>query len=292
MSTILVFGDASYDQTFITPRLPVPDEKVHCEDLIEGYGGVALNTAIAAARAGAPVRLVAQIGSDIHSRNLAGYLSAEQISADFVETDGRLARVTTIVEPHGEKRLLLYPGVSLYPPIEAAERLSLDAVAHIHTAPYGPAGSVLVERARAAGIPWSIDLEPATFSDGLQTIRPQIDGAQIVLVNDRAAEQIGPDAVEQLLALGARAVLRSRGPSGAILTGPDGILLAEAEPREDAPIRDTTGAGDCLAGWYLARSLAGETPSDALTAAVEAATRSCGQPGTHQGYPRLARTLH
>lgn len=289
MSTLLVFGDASFDQTFFAPSVPAPDEKVHCTELVEGYGGVALNTAIAAARAGAATRLVAQVGTDAPSGALADYLAAEGIGCVLPRVEGVMARVTTIVEPHGEKRLLLYPGVSLYPPEDCAGTLELDGIGHVHTAIYGAAGKKLLARARQAGLPWSLDLEPATFADGLESLETEIGGAALLFVNNRAAAQIGPDPVRRLLAMGARNVLRSQGNQGATLYGHDGAILARADCPAGVPVRDTTGAGDCLAGWYLARTLAGDSPRSALAAAVTAATRSCGSLGTHSGYPRLSQ---
>ncbi|ETA51703.1 carbohydrate kinase family protein [Ponticoccus alexandrii] len=287
MSRLLVFGDASFDQTFFAPHIPAPDEKVHCSGFAEGYGGVALNTAIAAARAGGEVTLVAQVGTDAPSAALADYLSEAGVSHRLNATDGVIARVTTLVATDGEKRLLLYPGVSLYPDPACAEELSLDGVAHVHTAIYGPAGTRLIERARSAGASWSLDLEPATFAAGLEALQPQIEGAALIFVNDRAAAQIGADAVDVLFEMGAAAVLRTRGPAGATLYRPDGSESANASCPKDMPIVDTTGAGDCLAGWYLARHLAGAPPQEALRLAVTAATRACGFPGTHAGYPSL-----
>nr|WP_236638008.1 PfkB family carbohydrate kinase [Mangrovicoccus ximenensis] len=51
------------------------------------------------------------------------------------------------------------------------------------------------------------------------------------------------------------------------------------------PIADTTGAGDCLAGWFLACRARGLGPEAALNDAVTAATLSCGSVGAQAGYP-------
>lgn len=288
MTQLLIFGDASYDQTLFAPNIPEPDEKVHCTDLVEGYGGVALNTAIAHACAGGRVRFVAQVGADMQSADVAEYLVARRVAPDLSAVEGNMARVVTVLESHGEKRLLIYPGVSLYPSEEDAIRVALEDVTHVHTAIYGPAGAILLERARAAGLSWSLDLEPATFIGGIDTLAREIDGAALLFVNDRAAAAIGDDAVDRLLAMGAKSVLRTQGPEGATLYGPDGASLARAVPPKNMPILDTTGAGDCLAGWCLARRLAGLSEAEALRSAVTAATWACRAPGAHTGYPQLS----
>jgi ribokinase len=50
---------------------------------------------------------------------------------------------------------------------------------------------------------------------------------------------------------------------------------------------DTTGAGDCLAGWFVAGRLRGAIPRAALETAVVAATMSCSQLGAQTSYPTL-----
>ncbi|WP_251977178.1 carbohydrate kinase family protein [Salinicola avicenniae] len=285
MTRILVIGDISLDLTLTTPHVPAPDEKVVCHDLKEGLGGVAANTAIAAARAGVDVVFAGCLGDDDASRAARHALQDAPLELRLSVRSGALCRAVTMVEPAGEKRLLLYPGLSIYPPRDAIEALDLDDIDHLHTAIYGDAGFRLIERARDRGITWSLDLEPATFPDGITQLACVIEGAEYVLVNDRAAEAIGPDAVGSLVDMGARHVIRTMGAKGASLHDAGKRQIAHVATPEGLPIVDTTGAGDCLAGWLLRSRQAGHTLETALTDAVMAATRACGRLGTQDAFP-------
>ena len=285
----LFVGDASVDLTMTVDHVPAPDEKVHASSAEEAAGGVVGNAAVACARTGARVAFLGQLGDDGPGRMIAASLEAEGITVEAGLAPGGTCRVVILIEPHGEKRLLLYPGGSMYPVRSLVERQPLEGVGWVHTAVYDiDAAALLAARCRAAGIPWSVDLEPATIPDDVDRIRPFIDGAAAVFVNARAAARLG-DPVARLGLLGARAVVLTRGPGGAVLVAEDCNVVAAPAP----PVRavDTTGAGDCLAGWFVAGRLEGLSPGHALRRAVVAATISCARPGGQASFPTRAEVI-
>lgn len=279
----LFVGDISVDLTMAISHVPAPDEKVHVDSAVEAPGGVVANASVAAARAGAKARLLTQVGDDAAGRLAVAGVTAAGVSVAAGHAEGGTCRVVILIEPHGEKRLLLYPGASMYPEPEQVAGASFAGVGWIHTAVYGPRAAVtLIERARTAGIPWSIDLEPATIPDQVDAIAPFIDGAEAVFVNSRAAARLG-DAPRTLFALGARAVILTLGPEGATFLDREGRRFTASAPPVSAV--DTTGAGDCLAGWFVAGRLAGLDEEAALRRAVVAATLSCGRAGAQSSFP-------
>jgi len=283
----LFVGDVSLDLSLQAPHMPAPDEKVHCSASTEGLGGVVTNTAVAFSRAGGSAALGIQLGTDHASGQVRHDIEAMQLDLRPAIVPGGLCRVVTMIEPHGEKRLLLYPGVSIYPDEAAVQALRLDDIAHLHTACFGPAAETLVARVRRAGISWSIDLEPASFPHGIATLATVLDGASVVFVNDRAAETIGTDPVARLRDLGVGAVVRTRGSLGAELYRENGETLY-APPPKGLTIVDTTGAGDCLAGWFLAGLAAGWRIDTVLARAVRAASIACTRVGAQTAYPMLS----
>ncbi|WP_336799244.1 carbohydrate kinase family protein [Kaistia sp. MMO-174] len=288
MAHYLFVGDVSLDLSLQAPHMPAPDEKVHCTASTEGMGGVVTNTAVAFSRAGGSAALGIQLGTDHASSQVRGELEAVlRLDLRPAVVPGGLCRVVTMIEPHGEKRLLLYPGVSIYPDASAVAALRLDDIAHLHTACFGPAAEALVSRARQAGIGWSIDLEPASFSGGIATLAPVLDGARVVFVNDRAADAISGDPIARLRDLGVGDVVRTRGPLGAELHRETGEVLY-APPPKGLVIVDTTGAGDCLAGWFLAGIAAGWRIDTVLARAVRAASIACTRVGAQTAYPTLS----
>ncbi|MBB3455000.1 ribokinase [Rhizobium sp. BK313] len=284
MSKIALFvGDVSLDLTMVADHLPAPDEKVHVDHASEAPGGVVANAAVACARTGASVKALLQMGDDAAADVAATGLRERGVDVEFDTVPGRTCRVVVIIEPHGEKRLLLDPGVSMYPGHAAIERVDLADIGWVHTAVYGDAARLLVEKCRHAGVSWSLDLEPASFPSGIQTLVEMIDGASVIFCNDRAAAAIGGDPVAMLLALGAKAVIRTLGPIGAQFNAADQIFDVSAPKL--ASVIDTTGAGDCLAGWFIGETIAGLTAEAALKAAVVAATLSCQALGAQDSYP-------
>ncbi|MCK5932958.1 MAG: carbohydrate kinase family protein [Fulvimarina manganoxydans] len=285
-SELLCVGDVSLDLTMAIAHLPAPDEKVHAERTVEAPGGVVANAAVAAAKAGASVRLMIRTGNDLASQITLAALRAVGVAVEHESVQGSLCRCVILIEPHGEKRLALEPGVSMFPGEAAIERLSLEAVGHVHTALYGEAAHRLVARCRQAGIGWSVDLEPATIAAGLDPIRDIIAGADTLFVNDRAARALGENAEALLIGHGAKSLIRTLGAGGARYH--DAARSFICRPPSGLPIVDTTGAGDCLAGWYAAGRAAGRAPEDILPRAVAAASLSCGSLGAQASYPDKA----
>ncbi|MCB8881072.1 carbohydrate kinase family protein [Acidisoma cellulosilytica] len=280
-SAALFVGDGSWDTTQRIPRLPGVDEKVNSTAYIESSGGVAANAAAACARVGTVSRALIRLGQDDAADWIKRSLTEAGVSMVADQAEGSTTRATILLEPHGEKRLLLFDGTGLYPSVEAVAAVDLSDIGWVHTTLYYPdSAAILIARCRAAKIPVSIDLEPGSFAN-LSDVAPLIDGSAVVFSNNRTEERLG-DAVTALLAVGAQAIVRTKGADGA--SWHDGTVACHVTaPRGD--IVDTTGAGDCLAGWFVGERLAGQQPLDALTRAVHAASLSCGGLGSARAYP-------
>jgi ribokinase len=282
-ATALFVGDASLDLTLCIPYVPAPDEKLRVDSIAESPGGVVTNAAVAAARAGTHARLLLHIGADLASDAFRALLSEGGLAVEASSGPGALCRATILIDRTGEKRLLLYPGQSMYPTLAQIRDVDLDGVFWVHTAAYDIAAATqLAGRCRAAGIPWSVDLEPATFPDGIATLAPVLDGAAVVFCNSRAAARLGRDPVDTLKQLGAVAVITTQGPDGAVWHGAGETVAC---PTSAVAVVDTTGAGDCLAGWFVAERLRGVAPPIALRRAVAAASFSCGRIGAQASFP-------
>lgn len=282
-ATALFAGDVSLDLTMTIDHVPEPDEKVHAEKATEAPGGVTANAAMACLRAGTLSRLAITVGEDAAGRMLVADLRSAGLDVAAATGDGASCRVVSLLEPHGEKRLILHPGVSMYPTQRLLADLSLDDIGWVHTAVYDiEAAQLLIDRCRERVIPWSLDLEPSTFPQGIDSLRGLIAGAAVVFCNARAIAAIGVNAIDKLSAMGAKAVIRTRGRDGATLYRAQGNFDTVA-PR--GPVVDTTGAGDCLAGWFVAERLAGASDEQALKTAVIAATLSCARLGSQSSYP-------
>ncbi len=290
MSAIILFvGDASWDESYQVPHMPKPDEKVFAARFDEGAGGVAANSAAAARGLTPDVLAVLAIGGDAVGSQISTDLS--RVGLELLPTHGdQSTRVVTLTDPSGEKRLVLRPGSPMYPTAEAID-LAFDKdrpIAWMHTAAYDIRSAAhAVERCRNTGARWSLDLEPATFPDGIDSLSEILDGAELTFCNNAAASQIGNSAVARLFELGVKNVVRTLGSNGASLysaANPNAHIHIKT-PSFDMSIVDTTGAGDCLAGWCVAELHNGCGLVESLRRAVHAATLSCSKHGGFRSYP-------
>lgn len=291
-ATALFIGDVSWDTTVLAPRMPEPDEKVLAELCVDAVGGVAANSAVACAMAGTDVVFYSTVADDAGGESVASALEHLGLTARLETTGGATARAIIMLDDGGEKRLFLYQGHRMYPSVAAAATLPLDGVRWMHTAVYdAESAATIITRCSEASIPWSIDLEPATIPRDLALLSPHLDGCQTVMVNARASAAVGPDVVERLFALGVKEVVETRGPDGVRMHRP-GIEATDVRPPALAsPVRDTTGAGDAFAGWYVAERVRGSSIELALQRAVSAASHSVQFLGTSASYPMRSEIL-
>ena len=280
----LFVGDLVLDTVVVAPHLPEPDEKVIVDVLQESIGGVAANAAAACALAGTSATLCSPIADDAGGQLLATSLAELSLETEFEREGNVTPRAFILLDECGEKRLLLRPGGRMYPSSQKLEKLALSDVAWVHTAIYDrePAAT-LIGRCRERGIPWSIDLEPATLGAGLDGIAEHLDGCETVFANSRAMDEIGRAPVARLLERGVRTVVETLGESGARLT--TATATTEIAAPTKTAVRDTTGAGDALAGWFVSERVRGAKSVDALRLAVLAASLSVSKVGSVASYP-------
>ncbi len=289
--SVLFVGDIGVDTTLVVSHLPAGDEKVVADAATEHVGGVVANAAYAATLAGAGARLLCTVGSDAAGREAVDRLRAEGVGVEAATVPGVTGRAVILIDAEGEKRLVLVPGASMYPSQEAVGAVGLARTSWVHTAAYDlDAAALLAGRCRAAGVPFSVDLEPATIPRDFGLLAPVLFGAAVVFCNERAAARLGEHPANRLLGLGALGVVRTLGARGVRLVLPDGRTDVPP-PLPAVAVVDTTGAGDCLAGWFAGRLDAGDDRLTALSEAVAAASMSCARPGAQPSYPSRAEVL-
>lgn len=280
----LFVGDVTYDLTVEIDKIPDPDEKQDILALSEDVGGVATNSAIACKWAGSETRLMCRLGTDDQGKAIHRILQELNLAdlASFAE--GQSSRAIVLLEPHGEKRLSLFRGISMFPSVDDISGLTLDSVGWVHAATYDVrAAELLFEKCRVRNIPWSLDLEPSTFPGGLATLKSCIANVDTVFCNTNSVKMIGEDAIGKLRAMGAKNIVLTEGGSQLKLIRQEAVHEIKV-PR--IKVVDTTGAGDCLAGWYVSGRIKGHAPALALEKAASAASLSCTRRGGYSSYPR------
>ena len=130
---VVVVGSVNVDLVVRLPRLPSPGETAGGGVFAVNPGGKGGNQAVAAARLGADVVLVAALGDDDHGRDARADLEREGVDTSLIETaDAATGIAVVLVDETAENLIALAPG--------ANAALAPDAVTAALTGlPDGPA---------------------------------------------------------------------------------------------------------------------------------------------------------
>ncbi len=253
---ILVLGSVNMDLVFQTPRMPAPGETLMGESFHQIHGGKGANQAVAAARMGGRVHLVACVGDDDFGRRSLSSLAQDGIDTQFVR---QVKACTTgvagiLLDAHGENSIVLAAGANAHldqNDIDRAASLLTDAkilVCQLET----PIESVsyAIKLAHDAGV--KVLLNPAPMQKLNDDLLALVD---FLVLNETEAQQLTGLAVDsQAQAFEAGLALRKRGVGVVIITlGSSGIVLVTENHRESLPayrveVVDTTAAGDTFVG--------------------------------------------
>ena len=282
---VYVVGSVNIDLVVRAETLPRPGETVTGGTFERHGGGKGANQAVAAARHGAAVRMVAAVGDDELGAEAVAELEAEGIDVSAVQRlSGTPTGVALIaVDAAGENQIAVASGANAElgadPVEQALARPATDGVVLLGLeVPDAPvlAGA---HAGRAAGLGVVLNPAPARpLPDALLDLAPVLTPNR-----DEARALSGEDEPEAAaLALAART-----GAPVVVTVGADGALVADGGALERVPapavdVVDTTGAGDAFNG-ALACELAGGAPLlEAVRAAVAVAadsTRAAGARG-------------
>ena len=281
---VLVLGDD------VTPAFGQEEKLVASISL--AVGGSAAITALAAARLGLQVALVAAVGDDPAGQFMLAELAKESVETAAVAVRAHCPTGMTVALSQGNDRAML-TAVGAIATLTAQDMPDtlLSRARHLHVSSYfllerslGPGLAALFSAARAAGITTSLDTnwDPAGKwgDDQLAEVLAQTD---LLLPNEAEALRIAraatlQDAVGALTRTGSKIAVKL-GARGAL--GGYGLRQHLATPPPLTPL-DATGAGDCFNAGLLTGLLRGlEFPKAlALGCAVgSASTQGAGGTG-------------
>ena len=110
--TIVVVGSSNTDMVVKTSRLPLPGETILGGRFFMNAGGKGANQAVAAARLGGAVGLVAKVGDDLFGREAKESFAKEGIDTSSIIIDQNnpsgVALIT--VDENGENCIVVAPG--------------------------------------------------------------------------------------------------------------------------------------------------------------------------------------
>ena len=287
---ITVIGSINLDLIASVDRLPAPGETVPGSGFKTAPGGKGANQALAAARAGAPVRMVGAVGRDAFAGEALALLKHGKVDlANVAETDAPTGTALILVGDDGENMIAVVPGANagvLPENLRRAAPEKGDIVLLQHEIPLATVEAALDATAAAGGI---AILNTAPFRKEAAAF---LGKANYVVANETEFDLYG----EALALSGAdrparmKAFAEKTGRTMIVTLGGDGVLAATPEAFLSVPALkitpvDTVGAGDTFCG-YLAAGLAERLPlGDALRRAAVAGSLACLKPGAQPAIP-------
>lgn len=278
MSAVLCVGSLHHDVLVRAPRRPLAGETLMGERSWTTFGGKGGNQAVAAARAGAAVRMMGAVGDDAAGAVLLAALDAAGVDRTRVRAlPGPSGMSVAVIDPSGDYGAVVVSNANArIDPTWLDEDGIWDGVAvlMLQNEVPEPVNAAAARRARVAGA--RVMLNAAPFRPLPDELARHVD---VLVVNALEAEALGAGTVASGRdALQAAETLAARFPVAVVTAGPEGAAMAAGEesvhiPAPPVEVVSAHGAGDAFAGSLGAALARGVRHRDALHEAVAAAGR-------------------
>jgi ribokinase len=291
--TITVVGSINLDLIAHVERLPARGETVAGDRFISAPGGKGANQALAARRAGAPVRMVGAVGRDSFAGDALASLQRDGVDLTRVaEVDARTGTALIMVEQSGENIIAVVAGANAAVEPSAVAALDFAAGEHVllqHEIPLSTVEATL-DAARAAGAVTLLNTAPYVA----EAVR-FVDQADYIIANETELDHI----VQSLSLEGdsrearMQSFARRTGRTLVVSLGAAGVAAARGDevlavPALKVVAIDTVGAGDTFCGYLAASLSAGMSLETALKRAAVAGSLACLKPGAQPSIPSAA----
>jgi ribokinase len=282
---IVVVGSANTDMVVRVHHLPKPGETVLGGDFIKSMGGKGANQAVAAARLGADVTLVARLGRDALGDDSIAAYKAEGIDTRYIIQDDKASSGVAVimVDYAGENIIAVAQGANakLSPEDVLAAEDVIKSANCLLVQMEIPLVSVqaAVQIAVKHHVPVVLNPAPATelpsaLVEMVDYLTPNESEAAI-LAGEHSSENVINRASLLKLNLKMKNLIITLGDKGAMIVGNPNVII----PAYSVKSVDSTGAGDAFNG-ALAVALA---RGDSLLDAVKYANAIAALTTTHSG---------
>ncbi len=288
--TVLVFGSINTDLVIYLDTLPGPGETVTGGKFMSFPGGKGANQAVAAARAGAEVKMFGCIGDDSLGRERMMSLQNAGVSTQNITVKpgihSGIAQI--IVDKSGENIIAVAPGANslfslddiTFP--ERSEGETTVALFQNEIPQVSTEAAIRECKKRKMLVLWNT--APACQQ---KPARETLEAVDFLICNRPELTSLAGDGDDETLAH----VLRSWGATNVVVTlGEKGSLLVAAQEthhQEAFPIDvvDTVGTGDCFCGFFACSLSFGMSVKESLRRASAAAALSATVRGAQTSMP-------
>jgi ribokinase len=290
---ICVVGSINMDLVLRAPRMPGLGETITGHEFLQVAGGKGANQAVAAARQGAQVSMIACVGADPNGQQSLTGLQQDGIDISHISVipDCASGVAGIFVDDAGNNSIVIAPGANarLTPShIAAAETLigqSRILICQCET----PLETVqaAIQTAHRHGVKVVFNPAPArTLPDDLLSLVSHL------VVNETEAGQLSNIPVSDIASASrAGKSLLERGVGCVVLTmGENGVCLCTADQVQHLPAHqvkavDTTAAGDTFVGAFATALAGGASEVEAAMQAQWCAALSVTRLGAQSSIP-------
>ncbi len=292
---IVVVGSVNLDLVCSVERIPRAGETISGKRFETFHGGKGANQAVAIARLGYPVSMVAKVGDDAFGQRLQQGLETSGVNIKAVsiarQTSSGIALICT--DGQGQNSIVVIPGANgklLPKDLEKAVPL-LRSAGMILTQLEIPLETVecLAALARRFGVPLMLDPAPArelsnrllrqvTFLTPNETETAILCGAQTEELNPATA----PGFARSLVRRGAQNVIIKMGSRGAYVAA---SAVEDSLPAFKVKAVDSTAAGDAFNGGLAVALMRGQDLLAAARFASAVAALSVTRMGAQPSMP-------
>lgn len=259
---ITVVGSVNLDLVARCSRLPRPGETVTGATLTRVPGGKGANQALACARLGAEVTLVAAVGHDATADEALASLLDGGVTLDLQRCDAPTGVALIAVDDSGENTITVAPGANAL--LGGFDLQPSDAVLVQLEIP----DAAVISAWKQCGGLFCLNAAPA---------RAVAVDADLTIVNRLELE---------LLSRREGLVAVTLGAEGAVLLD-DGVEMARAAPPQVAAV-DGTAAGDAFSACLVVSLLEGRDYEDALRRSCAAGALAASRLGAQPSLPTTA----
>lgn len=264
------------------------------DEIHSTLGGNGAATSFTLGKLGVPVRLLSMAGGDSLGDALLRRLESAGVDVSYVtRSEAPTPATIALVHPGGDRLFLHRPGASEFAfrePIEFSSGV-LRGISYFHLANVfalpllRPRAADTLRRARSAGLITTLDTGWDALGRWMEDLGECLPFVDVLFVNQSEARMLSgqtsvPDAAAALRGRGAGRVVVKLGAQGCAVYAAGKEFRVPAFPVE---VVDTTGAGDCFAGGYLAALARGLSHESAARYANAAGALSASRLGGADG---------
>lgn len=297
MTKIVVVGSLNMDLVVQVPKIPKPGETVLGVNFATFPGGKGANQAVAAARLGASVTMIGQVGDDTYGEMLVGNLASEGVNTEFISIDENNATGVAMitVDEHGQNSIAVASGANFTLTAEdiqsAWEKIGeIDILVMPLETPIETIFKA-AELARDQNVPVVLNPAPA------RSLEPDLlSMVDVIVPNEHEVLQIAgyvdsgntsvEDAARTMINLGVNAVVITLGGNGVMIVDNNpGVMTI---PSIKVDVLDTTAAGDSFVAALAVGLIEGKSLRDACYFANAAGAITVTRMGAQPSLPTRA----